>query len=126
MSSGTGPPGCGISGGIGSVLGSGGTGGGSRVGADRNINSRFPKKGMPADRRASLPPQDEWLFVVPLPLLTGLLARLLVGLLLLTLLLLVLLALALLLVAVLLGLLRVAVLRIVHCSPSILWRRRPM
>jgi len=81
---------------------------------------------MPADRRASLPPQDEWLFVVPLPLLTGLLARLLVGLLLLTLLLLVLLALALLLVAVLLGLLRVAVLRIVHCSPSILWRRRPM
>lgn len=114
MSSGCGPPGCGNSGGIGSVLpGGGGTGDGSRVGIVISLSLR---KGMPAGRRA-FPGSRPTLFVHLLGirflgrLLIGLLVRLLS---ILTLLLLALLALTLLLVTVLLGLLRVAVLGIVH------------
>lgn len=114
MSSGCGPPGCGSSGGIGSVLpGGGGTGAGSRGGfiislsLDRN-----------ARRLAGIPDTQDKVLLVRL-LRIGFLARLLVRLLvrllpILTLLLLALLALALLLVTVLRGLLRVALLGIVH------------
>ena len=114
MSSGSGPPGCGSSGGTGSTLpGGGGTVGGSRGGV-RLISLSLLGKGMPAGWRAFPHAQDHALFVVLLLWLAGLLARLLVGLLVLALLLLALLALTLLLVAVLLRLLRVAVLGIVH------------
>jgi hypothetical protein len=111
MSSGCGPPGCGNSGGIGSVLpGVGGVGGGI-------VMLLSLDKGMPAGRRAFPGALDKVLLVRLLRV--GFLARLLVGLLvrllpILALLLLTLLALALLLVTVLLRLLRVAVLGIVH------------
>ena len=77
-------------------------------------HSAFLQERMPAGSDGHPSSLDQWLFV-PILLLTGLLARLLVGLLVLTLLLLALLALALLLVTLLLGLLWLAVLRIVHC-----------
>lgn len=111
MSSGSGPAGWGISGGIGSVLpGGGGTGCGSLEGLGISLSL---DKGMPADWRASPHVQDWWLLVL-LRVLPGLLTRLLVGLLILALLLLALLALPLLLFTILLRLLRVAVLGVVH------------
>src|SRR5262245_9861652 len=115
MSSGvSGSPGCGSSGGTGSILpGGGGTGAGSRGGLVMLLS--LDNKGMPADRRA-FPHARNSTLLVPLLWLAGLLARRLVGLfglLVLALLLLALFALALLL-TVLRRLLRVAVLGIVH------------
>ena len=111
---GCGPPGCGNSGGIGSVLpGGGGTGVGSRGGFIMSLSliKECPPVGGHSDA------QEQALFVHLL--FVGFLGRLLVGLLVwllpvLALLLLALLALALLLVTVRRGLLRLAVLGIVH------------
>ena len=111
-----GPPGCGNSGGIGSVLpGGGGTGDGSRGGPVIVMTLSLIKECPPVGGHSLMLRTRSYSSCCGWP---GLLARLLIGLfvrlLILTLLLLALLALALLLVTVLRGLLRVAVLGIVH------------
>ena len=125
-SSGTGPPGCGSSGGIGSVLGSGGTGAGSRGAIDGWVIGFSVTKECPPVGGHSRMDSLGLLFV---HLLVGLLrrrlaGRLLLGLLLLALLLLALLTLALLLLAILRGLLLVAVL-LVHRWPSMVLTAPP-